>query len=99
MTNLIVKINGSTINGENGQEVFQNSLLKLIDICGEDAVISADLEGNCISTEKLRRQVKPKKIGKYYISINHGNPVKASHLDKLCSRLPDITIHADAVDI
>lgn len=98
MTKLKVTINGSIINGKNGQEIFQNSLLRLVSICGENEVISADKEGNCISKNNLRRQVKPKKIDKYYISTHHGNTGKASFLKKLNEHLSNVILDAEVLD-
>lgn len=98
MTELSVYINNSIVSRKNGQDIFQNSLLLLVDICGEDKVISADIERNCISRETLRRQVHPKKIGNYYISTHHGNSGKASRLNKLNERLNDVSIVARALD-
>lgn len=98
MSNLIVKINGSIIAGKNGQHIFENSLIKLVSICGEKAVINSDRERNCISTTNLRHQVKPKKVGKFYISTSHGNPGKASRLNKLNERLIDASLYAEVLD-
>lgn len=87
MTKIIVFINGDKVLGASGQDVYQNSILKLIKICGEEQVLNADVNGNNVSTEGLRREVLPKPVGKYHFSTNHGNPKKVELLEKLSNRL------------
>ena len=100
---LSVTINGDRIDGKDGQDIFQNALFRLIEICGEKQVIDADKENTCISTTKEglkygpREVYNPKNERWYYVSYNHGNGSmgklgKADFLERLAERLPDVSL-------
>ena len=79
--------NGEVIEQNKSIDTFHKTLLKLIEIFGEDKVIKADIDGNCISTEPLRDAVIPVERGKYFISTNHSTIRKASLLESLADAL------------
>ena len=83
----IVIMPDEKIERPTAQDTFVAALLKLIEILGEEHVISADENGSCISTVRLRDGVQPRLYGKYFISTNHGTSAKKRLLDKIASNL------------
>ena len=79
--------NDEAIEHPTSQRTFVEVLLKLIEMRGEERVLSEDKEGACISTTLLREAVRPRWYGKYSISTNHGVPAKVKLLERITERL------------
>jgi hypothetical protein len=84
---IVIMPNDETIESTTSQDTFVEALLKLIEMLGEERVISADKNNSCISTVPLREGVRPRSYGKYFISTNHGTSAKKRLLDRIASNL------------
>ena len=83
----VIMPNDERIESTTSQNTFVEALLKLIEMLGEERVISADKNRSCISTAPLREGVRPRSYGKYFISTNHGTSAKKRLLDRIASNL------------
>ena len=93
----IVIMPDERIERPTAQDTFVAALLKLIEMRGEEHVISADENGSCISTVRLRDGVQPRLYGKYFISTNHGTSAKKRLLDKIASNL-GVQLEVEMID-
>ena len=84
---IVIMPNDETIESTTSQDTFVEALLKLIEMLGEERVISADKNNSCISTVPLREGVRPRSYSKYFISTNHGTSAKKRLLDRIASNL------------
>ena len=83
----VIMPNDERIESATSQDTFVETLLKLIEMLGEERVISADKNSSCISTVPLREGVRPRSYSKYFISTNHGTSAKKRLLDRIASNL------------
>ena len=84
---IVIMPNDERIESTTSQDTFVETFLKLIELLGEEKVISADITGSCISTIPLQEGVRPRSYGKYFISTNHGTTAKKRLLDRIAERL------------
>ncbi|MDE0397147.1 MAG: type I restriction enzyme HsdR N-terminal domain-containing protein [Candidatus Poribacteria bacterium] len=85
---VITMPNGEVIKGYSGIDTFVKVIEKLIEAYGEDTVLRAADGHAIISTSSFNYPGKrDKRLGRFYISTNHGTDQKKIYLNHIADRL------------